>query len=250
MSILPPRTAAGQRHLIPVLGRALGRTLSRLLPQDCLLCGAPSGDAVLCPDCDADLPRPAATACPLCAAPTPAGEICGACLRAPPHFDATVAAWEYGFPVDKLVQSLKYGHRLALAPFFADRLATALAARGLPPVDAIVPLPLHPHRLRERGFNQALEIARPLPRLTGIPLLADACRRRRHTQPQADLPWPRRRHNVRDAFACDRELAGRRLLLVDDVMTTGATLDECARTLKLHGAAWVGVAVVARALRH
>jgi ComF family protein len=123
-----------------------------------------------------------------------------------------------------------------------------LAASPGQAADLVVPLPLHPVRLRERGFNQALELARPVAAALGLPLDPSACARVRHTPAQAGLPWKKREENIRRAFHCARDLSGRRILLIDDVMTTGASLDECARTLKRHGAAEVSLLVVARTL--
>jgi ComF family protein len=221
------------------------RAVAALLPQDCLLCGEASGDALLCPDCAASLPQLPAAGCPVCALPTPHGETCGECLKRPPHFDATRAAFAYAFPMDKLVQQLKYAHRLAIADFFAGELL----ACDLPRADLVVPLPLSARRLRERGFNQAVEIARPLARSLGIPLLLDGCARVIDTAPQAMLPWKQRRKNVRHAFECSMDISGRSVIVVDDVMTTGATLDEFARLLKDHGAVRVTSCVVARTVR-
>jgi ComF family protein len=224
---------------------ALRRVISALLPQDCLLCAAPGGGGLLCPACLADLPMLASPRCPVCAAPTPNGNVCGACLKSPPAFDATVAVWRYGFPVDRLIQALKFEHRLAIAGFFAQAMASGLR----PTADLIIPVPLSDARLKERGFNQAVEIARPLARATAVPLDLAACRRTEATAPQSRLPWKERRRNVRNAFQCGLDLTGRSVIVVDDVMTTGATLDEVARTLKHHGAAKVTNWVVARALR-
>jgi ComF family protein len=221
------------------------RTAGQLLEQDCLLCGATSGDAVLCMDCVADLPRLSTLRCPQCALPTPHGERCGQCLSKPPHFDATVASFSYDFPLDKLVQSFKYAHRLALGAWLGTQLATD--ARNCQ-ADLIIPLPLHPLRLRERGFNQALELARPIGAAHGWPIDTQICSRIRHTPAQAELPWRERVKNIRGAFNCAGDLTGKSIALVDDVMTTGASLNECARTLKLHGAARVTLLVVARAL--
>ena len=217
----------------------------RLLTQDCLLCAAVSERDILCRACAADLPRLPPERCPLCALPTPHGAICGRCLSHPPHYDATQSAFAYDFPLDRLVQSLKYSHRLALAGFLGHQLAI-LAANV--EADLIIPMPLHAKRLRERGFNQALELARPVARATGLPIDATGCQRIRHTPAQAALPWRERVKNIRGAFHCSTDFSGKRLLLVDDVMTTGASIDECARTLKLHGAARVSALVVARAL--
>ena len=222
-----------------------GRAVNHLLTQDCLLCGQTGGGEILCRACADDLPPLPSPRCPCCALPTAAGELCGRCLAHPPHYDRTLAAFNYGFPLDKLIQSFKYGHRLALAAYLGRelaRLAPDVAA------DLIVPLPLHPSRLRERGFNQALELARPVAATLGLPLDSRICTRIRHTPAQAGLPWKKREQNIRGAFHCARDLSGRRILLVDDVMTTGASLDECARTLKLHGASEVVLLVVARTL--
>jgi len=219
--------------------------LGALLPQSCLLCAADSGDELLCRDCHDSLPRLATLRCPVCALPTPHGETCGECLKRPPHFDATFAAFAYAFPLDKLVQQLKYAHRLAIADFFAGELSCP----NPPSADLMLPLPLSANRLRERGFNQAVEIARPLARALKIPLRLDGCARVIDTAPQAMLPWKERRKNVRHAFECSMDLAGKSVIVVDDVMTTGATLDEFARVLKDHGAARVTAVVVARALK-
>jgi ComF family protein len=219
--------------------------LCGLLVQDCLLCGQESGSEILCRACAGDLPRLPSPHCPVCALPTPAGECCGRCLGHPPHYDRTLAVFSYGFPLDRLIQSFKYGHRLALAAFLGGELA-ALAKDAA--VDRVMPLPLHPARLRERGFNQALELARPVARALGKPLDARTCLRIRQTPVQAGLPWKERKQNMRGAFGCSRDLSGQRILLVDDVMTTGASLDECARTLKKHGAAEVTLLVAARTL--
>ncbi len=223
----------------------IARSCARLLAQDCLLCAADSRSSLLCTACADDLPRLPADYCPRCALPTPAGEVCGRCLRQAPHYDAALAAFRYAFPVDRLIQTFKYDRRLALADYFGRRLA-ALATTCT--AEVIVPLPLHKLRLRERGFNQALELARPVSRARAIAIDAHSCQRVRHTPSQAALPWRERAANVRGAFHCTTDFSGRRILLVDDVMTTGASLDEMARTLKLHGAAHVTVLVVARAL--
>jgi ComF family protein len=221
------------------------RLIGALLSQDCVLCAAANAGDILCDACAADLPRLPKPLCPRCALPTTLGEICGRCLAKPPHYDATLAAYRYDFPLDKLVQSFKYGHRLALGAYFGRQLA-ALADQVV--ADVIVPLPLHPARLRERGFNQALELAYPLGHARQLPIATTTCRRTRNTPAQAGLAWRERGRNIRGAFHCSADFTGQRVLLLDDVMTTGASLDECARTLKLHGAVAVSVLVVARAL--
>ena len=238
--------ASAAARMATGLTRAARGCAAALLPQDCFLCAAPSADSLLCPACAAGLPQLTAERCPLCALPTPASTVCGACLKRAPNFDATQAVFRYEFPVDRLIQSLKYAHRLACADFLGRALAGLAAPRR---ADLIVPVPLSAARLAERGFNQALEIARPLARALGVPLEIARVHRRRDTAPQASLPWKERTKNIRHAFECEIDLTGKTVLLVDDVMTTGATLDELARTLRAHGAARVENRVLARALK-
>lgn len=217
------------------------------LAQPCLLCGARSHAGLLCPACAAGLPRLAAARCPLCALPTPGGAVCGACLKRPPAFDRAEAVYRYAFPVDVLVQRLKYGGQTVVADWLAARLAEGLAAAPRP--DLIVPMPLHPRRLRERGYNQAALLAGHLARRLGVASDPAACRRVRDTPPQVDLPLARRHRNMRGAFACDRDLRGRRVALVDDVMTSGASLDALAGAVRRAGAVEVSAWAVARAVR-
>ena len=228
------------------LRTALNRVAAHLLPGSCLLCAADSAADLLCPACAADLPQLPAALCPQCGEETTLGERCGACLKDPPAFARTVALFRYEFPVDRLIQALKYGHQLSLAAWFGARLGQILVAADH---DLVLPLPLHPSRLRTRGFNQSLEIARPVARALGHPIDPILLTRTRATPPQADLPFTERARNVRGAFECAGDLAGRRILLVDDVMTTGSTLREASRILKLHGAGQITVAIAARALR-
>lgn len=219
--------------------------LAALLPQDCLLCASCSGNALLCPACAAELPRLPQPACPRCALPNPQGETCGRCQRHPPHFDRLIACYPYRFPVDRLIQRLKYGHQLALAGWFGDQLAASCAALTF---DRIVPMPLHPERMAVRGFNQATEISRALASVRALEIDNPCCERVRTTKPQEGLTLRARRRNLRNAFACNIDLDGQHVLLVDDVVTTGASVNECARTLRLHGATQITVATVARTL--
>ena len=219
------------------------RLANLLLPASCLLCGADSNGGALCAGCAGDLPPLSAAQCPQCAEQTTHGERCGACLKDPPAFARCSALFRYEFPVDRAIQALKYGHQLALATWFGERLADTLQNGSH---DRVMPLPLHPERLRERGFNQSAEIARVLARRLRLPLDLASLARRRATPAQAALPLRERARNVRGAFECTGDLAGLRILLVDDVMTTGATLSATAAVLKDAGAATVINLVVAR----
>jgi len=170
--------------------------------------------------------------------------VCGNCLASPPNFDGTLALWLYEFPCDRLVQALKYRACLALAPFFARNFAS----RPLPTVDLVVPMPLHPRRLAQRGFNQAVEIARVLAKRSRLLHAPRGARRAKDTTAQTELPYEERARNVRGAFACDLDLSGKSVAVVDDVMTTGATLNELARVLKRAGATRVENLVIARSV--
>lgn len=212
------------------------------IPPRCLLCQAPQGP--LCPACLGDLPWLPQAHCPVCALPTPSGETCGHCIKEPPAFSRTQALFSYGFPVDRLIQRLKYQEHLALAPLLGTLLAQHLPVE-LPGL--WLPMPLHAKRLKERGFNQAVEIARELSARTGVPMQAAWATRERDTPPQAGLKRDSRKKNVRGAFNCHQKVAGLHVGIVDDVMTTGSTLDELAKTLKDSGAREVSCVVVARA---
>lgn len=170
---------------------------------------------------------------------------CGGCLREPPHFDTTVALGDYTPPVDGMVVALKAGGRLALANVFGALLARRAArlevTRGL-----LAPVPLAFERHAQRGFNQATEIARRVARTLALPLDAALLLRVRDARPQHLLERAERRRNVRGAFAVRGDVRGRHVVVVDDVMTTGSTLDEVAMVLKQAGATRVTNLVVAR----
>jgi ComF family protein len=176
--------------------------------------------------------------------PLASGRVCGACLDRPPRFDRVEAAFAYQFPVSALIHAFKYGRKLALARVLAELMAPHVASD----VDAIVPMPLARGRLAERGYNQALEIARRVASLTGVTLLPDACSKVADTPAQASLPWKARARNVRGVFVCHAAVEGQRIAVVDDVLTTGATMNELARVLRKAGAAEVRGWVVARTL--
>lgn len=218
--------------------------VQQAIAPSCLLCAGSSAGELLCAACRDDLPRLAKQHCDTCALPITAGTRCGACLAHPPHYDHVCAPFVYAFPLDALVQGLKYRSLLAVAPLLGEAIAASLDTKP----DAVIPMPLADARLRERGFNQAQEIARHVARASGMTLLPRACRKVRDTAPQAALPWRERAKNMRKAFVCDEDFTGKHVAIVDDVMTTGATLNEIARNLKQAGAARVTGLVAARTL--
>lgn len=227
------------------------RRLRAWLAPDCIVCGLLPGDPV-CAACRADY-FPVQSRCPGCAlllsavSASPPGTRCGACVRAPRRFDAAVVLADYAPPLDAMVAALKFQGRLDLGLAFGRLLAQRLdAASAASRYDAVVALPLAPQRLRSRGYNQALEIARALAQECGLPLAAGMLLRQGRRPPQQALGRRQRRSNVRGVFRATARAAGLRLLLVDDVLTTGATLEAAARALKRVGARHVTALAVAR----
>lgn len=246
-SVTPVLRAAGCAHRCAHrCAVELAGLLRGALPQACVLCAAASRSALLCDACIDAMPRVGA-ACARCALPIHSGLDCRACTASPPPYAATIAAWRYSFPADRLLQALKYGAQFALANAFADALLEAVANRRMPYPDRIVAIPLAAARQRQRGFNQAQEIARCVALRLGVHLLA-GLRRVRDSPPQAGLDRAARVRNVRGAFEFAGRLDGLAVAVVDDVMTTGATLAAASHALLDAGALRVDAWVVARTL--
>jgi ComF family protein len=226
-----------------------------LLPSCCALCGSlckTPGGAALCQACHDHYLGTRRARCASCANPLDeAVALCGACLAARPAFDASVVACDYAAPLDQLVLQLKFGARLALAPWFAQMLRDAVLAQpGFQLPELLCPVPLGPRRLAERGFNQALEIARPLAAALGVALHPRLALRTLETRAQSGVAPGERASNMRDAFAvaaqAGEQVIGRHVGIVDDVMTSGHTLNALAAELKRAGAARVSNLVFAR----
>lgn len=224
-----------------------------LLPGACALCGGRC-DATLCAACETQFFQRQRARCRRCANPLKADYAalyCQRCDGATPAFDATLAACDYAPPLDQLVLQLKFGGRLALAALFARRLHEAARQQpGWIAPDLLCPVPLGAARLAGRGFNQALEIARPLARALGVALHPTLAARALETAAQSGLGPGERQHNMAHAFVVTASAAGvvrgRHIGVVDDVMSSGQTLGELAATLKRYGAARVTNLVFAR----
>ena len=228
-----------------------------LLPRRCVVCRRtvpPNNSDAICTDCWSAVVRIEEPWCPVCGSPFQSKSSlshspthrCGTCREAPPSFTKAVSAVVYESVLANAIRQWKYRKQVALMPLLGALLGPALET--LPPVDAVLPVPLHPRRLRQREFNQSLLLAAWVSRRLARPLLPDALRRIRWTDPQITLDREQRRKNVRGAFTVrDPSLvAGRRVILVDDVYTTGATVDECARVLNRAGTEAVYVLTLAR----
>ncbi len=226
-----------------------GRALRLVLPPRCLLCGAAGDDnRDLCAGCRDDL-AVNAPCCPRCAMPlaTPA-PACGQCLRRQPPFARAWAPLRYAHPLDLLEARFKFRADLAAGRVLSSLMIERAASDAPELPELLIPIPLHPSRLRERGYNQTLELLRPLAQTLGVPLRADALVRVRATPPQTGLDAAARRRNLRSAFAVapDATLPAH-VAVFDDVMTTGATLREAAQTLLRAGVARVDAWALARA---
>lgn len=234
---------------MPPVYRWLKKLQFCLLPPTCLLCGAPGeNERDLCAGCHADLPRNE-HACQICGLPLASTTllICGECQLHPPPYDRTFVPLLYQPPADYLIKGLKFGGRLAIARLLGEWLGAALQQRQSEPPQGIIPVPLHPSRLRERGFNQSLELARPVARCLEIPLLLSHVGRIRRTQPQTEQPdAAARRSNVQGAFSIHRPVQARHVAILDDVITTGSTVAEIAGLLRKAGVEEIEVWAVAR----
>lgn len=230
--------------------RLLRRMLELVYPARCVLCDAPGAQGRdLCVACAAELAY-VGHACERCGRPlaVAAGSVCGRCLRRPPPYAAVFAPLSYVAPVDRLIAEFKFRGRLTHAALFASLLIEAAESAGRRPPELLLPVPLHRTRLRERGYNQALELARPLARHWGVRLDPFALVRVRATAAQMQLPAKQRLRNVRGAFAVRAGAAmPASVAVVDDVMTTGATAAELARVLRRAGVRRVEVWALARA---
>lgn len=226
--------------------------IQQLLPSLCVLCNTPvKHQWDLCFSCCKELPR-INQACFTCGLPLKGAALanvqCGVCQQKTPAFYKTVAAFLYASPIDFLVTGLKFKQKLNYAELMgyllAHRIQYIYRNDCLPQV--IIPVPLHRQRLRERGFNQALEIAKPISRYLNLPLLRNGCRRSRVTLAQSELPAMRRYQNVKGAFRVKITAAFSHVAIVDDVMTTGSTVNELANVLQKHGIGRVDVWCCAR----
>ena len=200
----------------------------------------------VCRACLNELPKHPKTTCPQCGLSS-GGQLCGSCISSPPDFDATHSVFLYDFPIDSMMVRYKYGNMLSLYSFFGQMLSEKVASET---VDLIIPMPMHPARIKERGFNQAHEIAKVLSKKCKEKLDFKSAKRHKLTPPQASLPLKERVKNIKGAFKVTGDLSGKRIAIVDDVMTTGASLNELAKTLKKSGASHVECWVIARTLPH
>lgn len=223
-----------------------------LLPAVCLLCDAPSGlVANLCDACASEFPSNS-SACPRCALPLPKTIVCPACQRRPPAYVHTYCPFRYASPVNNLIHLMKFKRKLAAAHTLGCLLAHHLTRTLREYPECIIPVPLHGSRLRERGYNQATELVRPVAKQLGVPIFPRAVQRIRATAPQVELSGrEKRRRNVRGAFQVLGSIGNlKHVAIVDDVITTTSTVAELAKVLRSAGVQRVDVWSCARAESH
>lgn len=205
------------------------------LPSICILCNQKcTTDCSVCSSCLDLLPQ-LGPACPFCANPSPQSDylICGSCIKTPPRYDSALIAYAFEEPIRSLLHQFKYQHRLYLCNFFAYLIVDAWKQKPSIP-ECLIPVPMHPKKLKERGFNQTILVTRYLSKFLNIPYNSLSCKKIRATQAQASLNGNQRRENLKNAFTL-KPVPYKHVALIDDVLTTGSTANELARTLKNAG---------------
>ncbi len=231
--------------MLPQLAKLKGAALDLLFPQYCVGCGKEG--SFLCHTCRQSLPRITPPLCPRCGRPQHGGIFCPDCVNWKAEIDGIRSPFRFDGVMRQAIHQLKYRHLRALITTLAGLLQDYFTTSPIP-AEVLVPVPLHRKRLRERGYNQSGLLARELGKLISLPVIDDCLIRRRHTPPQARTSnVNERHHNIADAFTCrDRRLQDKPVLLIDDVATSGATLNACAAALKAAGATSVWGLVMAR----
>ena len=231
--------------MLPQVAKLKRAALDLLYPKWCLGCGK-EGDFI-CHSCYQSLPRLVPPLCPLCGKPQPSSILCPKCISWQAAIDGIRAPFQFDGVIRQVIHQLKYRNLRALAEPLAKLLGDYLTTNPIPG-EVLVPVPLHPKRLRERGYNQSRLLAQELGKLLSLPVVVNYLIRQRHALPQTKTPTvAERRSNVADAFTCQNDrLKDKQVLLIDDVATSGATLDACAVALKASGATSVWGLTLAR----
>jgi competence protein ComFC len=230
-------------------GRLVELAVDSFFPRRCVGCGKVGG--FLCPECLGRLPRLIPPFCPRCGRPQASGIVCPSCWQRPTEIDGIRSPFRFDEVIRKAIHELKYRNLKAISPCLAELLADYLKENPLPG-EALIGVPLHPRRLRERGYNQSGLVAAELGKRIGLPVIEDCLIRVKQAQPQVKaVDVEERRRNVADAFVCrDERVSGKQIILIDDVCTSGATLESCAAALKNKGAKSVWGLTLAREIRN
>ncbi len=220
-----------------------------LRPKHCYLCESPNSHPFLdiCDDCISELPYKNQS-CSRCALTleTSNSPVCGHCLAKPPSYDVILSPFEYQFPIDKLITELKFRKKLYNTATLGNLFSQFIKAKATPLPECIIPVPLHPKRLQQRGYNQALEIARVVSKNLNIPIDRQICERIINTEPQSDLTADQRQENIKNAFRIKQQQPYKHIALFDDVVTTGHTVETLSKLLRQQNIKIIQVWSVAR----
>ncbi|NQY26793.1 MAG: ComF family protein [Piscirickettsiaceae bacterium] len=233
-------------NALPTIRQRVVQLYSNLTATHCLLCGAIDKGSCLCVACINQLPK-LENSCPRCASPVSHNLLCGSCLQHPPEQNSSVSLFVYASPIDRLIADFKYHDMLFLSHFFAEQMVEQLKYRPLPQL--LIPIPLHPRRLRERGYNQSLELAKQLSKQLSIAVCSKSLIRIKDSQPQTSLPYKEREKNIQRAFKVVNTMLPTHIALIDDVLTTGHTANSAAKTLRQAGVINIEVWTIARTIR-
>lgn len=230
---------------LPYLGQLAELAVASFFPQRCVGCG--KSGVFLCPSCKERLPRLLPPICPKCGRPQISGILCPSCSQRQSEIDGIRSPFRFDEVIRQAIHQLKYHNLRAISPCLAELLAGYLESNPMPG-EALVPVPLHPRRLRERGYNQSSLLARGLGKFMSFPVIENCLIRVKEARPQVKTEsLEERRNNVIDAFVCqDNNISGKEIILIDDVCTSGATLESCAMALKRKGAISVWGLTLAR----
>lgn len=234
-------------EFLSTLHHRFQRLYSKLMPIPCRLCGTMSQHHAICRSCIQDLPLLDAV-CPRCALPMMNSNLCGQCLRHPLEQDSSFSLFRYQNPIDRLIADFKYHQKLYLGELFAELMSNELKRRCLPSL--IIPIPLHPNRMRQRGYNQSYELAKALSKQLDLPTSNQYLIRTVDTQSQASVPFKARKKNIQHAFELVQTNVPGHVALIDDVLTTGHTANAAAKLLRKAGATRIEVWTIARTIRH
>ena len=230
--------------------------LNWIIPYRCVICKQFQHDnanfiehePIICKKCISIMPY-LQTGCAQCNLPIKSGELCGKCLTNTIYFDITYSPYAYTFPIDKMIHQLKYAGKIDLIKPLASMMASHIQQyhdkANLP--ELLIAVPSHPSRLRQRGFNQSLELTKHISKLLKINYLKQAIVKTKSSPPQASLSLKKRHSAIRNSFKINHKITARHVAIIDDVMTTGATASELARTLKHNGVEYVEIWCLARA---
>jgi ComF family protein len=227
----------------------IARLYSKLIQTPCLLCGLVTQQHGLCLACAHSLPQ-LSHLCERCALPIALGHQCGQCLIKPPIRHLTHCLFPYQAPIDRLIAALKYHDQLAIVSFFSQHMTNHIKKHAEAMPDLLMPIPLHPKRLRQRGYNQSAELAKALSKQLAIPYDNHTLTRIKNTLPQTILPYSERKKNIHSAFKCNTRTLPPHIALIDDVLTTGHTADMAAKALIQNGVKKVELWTLTRTIRH